>query len=196
MALRDARLFPGTRRFPAVLRKPLLFGLVSAGLTGIWTGSPEALPTTVPISQSDVHSRVGRLAHGPALWRSTGWTRTHPLLSARFSPLTGETLPLLITASPQSATGGVDPVSISVRVGQTGGSIQIGTTQPLLLNSPSQSWPHVLSYPSGGPTTRTITVSTNPVTVPTVTTVFACPSGVDASNPANWTVSAVVTILP
>lgn len=139
---------------------------------------------------------VQTVASMPTKWMSPLVTMRMRPMGRAFAPLTGQTIPILMVPTPINAIGGVDSVSVAIAVDQTGDSIQVGTDSPSLLTSPSSAWPYDLSYPSGGSTTKTITLTTHAVTTSTVVTIYACPSGVDSSNPANWSYATTVTVRP
>jgi hypothetical protein len=108
----------------------------------------------------------------------------------------GSTLPIFMSVSPQTVIGGIENLSVTIQVDQTGDSIQLGTDKPWLLNSPSLNWPHSISFPNGGSTTKTVTLTTNLTSSSQSVTLYACRSGVDASNPENWTVVKTISIIP
>ena len=116
--------------------------------------------------------------------------------SGVLTPMIGQSVPMFMSLTPQNAIGGIDKISVTISVSQAGDCVQLGTDCPWLLNSPSCSWPYNVAFPLGGSNTRTVTLSTNPVSASQGVKIYACRSGVDASNPANWSVVQTVTILP
>jgi hypothetical protein len=105
------------------------------------------------------------------------------------------TRPIGLAVDTDSTTGG-ESLTASVAVNSTGGSVQVGCDRPDLVASPSSSWPYLLSFPSGGSTTQSIGLATAPVSISTVVHIYTCASGVDASNPDNWTSVVAVTLYP
>jgi hypothetical protein len=184
------------RRLSGLIATAMFAGIFSLAVAG----APGALPAPRSGSRASVQSLDRSLFQAvvvqPLRWLSPGLASSRKSVAASFRPVSGETIPLFIAVNPSSITGGSGSVTVTVQVGQTGGNVQVGTTNPTALNSPSQSWPYTLSFPSGGSTTRTITVTTNQVSSSTGVTIYACPSGVDASNPANWSCSTTVTVNP
>jgi hypothetical protein len=116
--------------------------------------------------------------------------------SGVISPMVGQSVPMFMSVSPSNAVGGVDTLSVTVKVSQVGDCVQLGTDTPSLVNPPCSNWPYNISYPFGGSDTRTVTLTTNPVSTSHTIKIYACRSGVDASNPANWSLVQSVTILP
>lgn len=105
-------------------------------------------------------------------------------------------MPLEIGVSPSSVVGGTGTFSVSVSVNQAGGSIQLDTDHRSLLVSPSGSWPYVMSYPSGAPTSQTVQVTTLQAPQNTQVKLIAGAAGADMSNPANWSAVASASLSP
>ena len=121
-----------------------------------------------------------------------------PLPVAHGSMLSVDVVPIRASVTPGTQTGG-SSVTITIEVGEVpsqGGSCQVSTDHPEILNSPTGSWPYSFSFPSGSSTTRSFTVTTNAVTSSTTVTVCSARNGVDISNPANWDASTQVSITP
>jgi hypothetical protein len=90
--------------------------------------------------------------------------------------------------------GGSVTCTITIDALPSGGTtIQVGVDSPGLVSSPS-GWPYGLTYPSGGGITASFTITTNSVASDTSLLIYACSSGSDITNPANWTATATLTI--
>lgn len=105
----------------------------------------------------------------------------------------GQTKPIGLAVGADSIVGG-DPITAGVAVDVTGGSVQVGCDRPDLVASPSSSWPFVLSFPSGGSTIQSVSLATASVSASTVIHIYTCASGLDASDPSNWTSTVAVTL--
>ena len=139
---------------------------------------------------------VRTLAASPLSFFSTLVARAVPQSKRAAVPTAGMTAPIFMAVTPDVAVGGVDTLTVTIRVDQVGDSIQLGTDKPWLLNSPSLDWPHIVPFPPGSATTRTLTLSTNLTSSNSSVTLYACRNGVDASNPANWSVVKTIMVAP
>ena len=107
----------------------------------------------------------------------------------------GQTIPILASASPEQSIEGTR-ISFSVTVDSVpaqGGAIQIHTSHPSIVASPSGSWPYQHTFAPGSSTSATINFSASSAQSTSVT-MGACETGVDATNTANWRVSATTTV--
>jgi hypothetical protein len=107
----------------------------------------------------------------------------------------GESQPINIVANPSMAEGG-NPISSTVSVSSTGTTVQVGCDRPDLVASPTGSWPYSDTFPTGGSTSQTQGYATAAVSANSAVHIYVCPSGVDSSNPANWTSYTTVTLVP
>lgn len=95
------------------------------------------------------------------------------------------------------AVGGVGSITCSITVDAVplgGTTVQVGTDHPSVIISPSGSWPYGLVYVGGGSNVASFVITTQGVSADTQITVYACESGVDISNPANWRVTGTITV--
>ena len=109
----------------------------------------------------------------------------------------GSTIPIYCAISPGSVTGG-GSVQVTIRVDQVptgGGAVLVDTDHRSTLISPSGSWPYTLNYPDGSSTTKSFTITTSSVGANVSLHVGSCETDYDSSNPANWQVSAPLTVL-
>lgn len=118
-------------------------------------------------------------------------------LSAACIP-SGQGVPVDVTTPSSDYTGPQDTSgSVTVTSVPSGGCyVQVGCDHPSLVSSPSGSWPYNLQYPNGGSTTQNMTLTLSAVSQDTVVVLYACKSGVDSSNPANWTATRTITLHP
>jgi hypothetical protein len=117
-------------------------------------------------------------------------SRTIRLASSRV----GQCVPIFIGIENPLNLGGAS-LSATVSVSEAGGSIQLGCDRPDLVASPTGSWPLILNYPVGGPTSQSIKLPTSNVSASGFVHLYACPSGVDASNPQNWTATQTLLLV-
>lgn len=178
--------------------RPFITAVGTVVLSAVTASTLSALPPprscntrTFTVDRMLLHA----VASLPMQWRSPK-AISHELIRASFIPLVGESVPVLMTVTPANPIGGVDSLSVTIQVTQTGDYVQVGTDKPQVVNSPSLAWPYDVYYPIGGSTTRTITLTTNYVPADTVVRIYACPSGVDPSVSSNWSVVQSVTVHP
>ena|SRR5260221_9546761 len=110
----------------------------------------------------------------------------------------GQSVPIIVSTpatdytGPQTTTASVTVISVP-----SGGSyVQVGCDHPSLVTSPSGSWPYNLQYPDGGSTTQSCNITLSAVSQNTTVILYACKSGVDASNPVNWSATRTITLHP
>jgi hypothetical protein len=153
-------------------------------------------PSTVTVRPTSVAYFLQSLTRPQISQFSSIFSDLDRISGGVISPMIGQSVPMFMSVCPSNAVGGIDKLSVTVKVSQVGDCVQIGTDTPWLVNSPSSVWPYNISYPCGGSDTRTVTFSTNAVSTNHTVKIYACRSGVDASNPANWSFVQSVTILP
>ncbi len=167
------------RRSRTASHRPFLVLCVLLGALGAL--STAAARTTAP--RFTEASRAGRTV---ATASSRGSHGAAPLAAYRIVQI----IPIFLTINPSSPSAG-STVTVSVTVNEAptvDSAVQVMCSPASGITSPSGSWPYTLSFPAGS-TTQSFTV-----TASSSATLGACQTGVDATNSANWTASASVTV--
>jgi len=112
-------------------------------------------------------------------------------------PTNTETIPIGIVPTPTSPTGGTS-VMFAIALARPkvySTTIQIDCGDRTLLNSPDGIWPYHAPVPAGA-TSIDVQIDTNAVTTSTSVQIRGGSAGADMSNPASWTATTMLTILP
>ena len=116
-------------------------------------------------------------------------TKARPTAASR----NGQCVPIFIGCETPTNLGGGN-ITATVSVAAAGGSIQLGCDRPDLVASPTGSWPTTMTFPTGGSTAQTVRLPTSTTQSSVYVHLYASPSGVDASNPANWTATKTILL--
>lgn len=121
----------------------------------------------------------------------------HHLGSAGSALVPGvETIPIRM-AVPSGAIVSGETFNCTVTVSDVpvnGGSVQILSSAPGAISSPSGNWPATISFAPGSSTTASFSLTANSVSGSTSVTLYYGTSDADPNNSADWTAGGVVTI--
>lgn len=102
--------------------------------------------------------------------------------------------PVTIVLTPDSLVGGAGQVSVTIGVSGSAGAIRVDTNHREAIEPVGGSWPRTVNVPPGA-TSVSLSLATHSVPSTTAANVHACSDDLDISDPANWQVQSVVTIL-
>jgi len=125
--------------------------------------------------------------------------QTPRLTRNRFAPLRLEIdmIPIVIAVS-ASSTAGDCSITVTVTINSvpdSGGTVLLGCDSGDIVAPPSgSSWPYSLSFPGGGSTTESFTISVSTASSTTNVTLYGSGVGVDPTDPSNWSSTAVLTV--
>jgi len=123
----------------------------------------------------------------------------HPVSAASPTPVDILTIPIYLAASASTVSSG-SSISITAEVDSIpngGGAIMVGCTIPSAFMAPGGSWPYTMSFPSGGPKSRTFLLIAGSVSSAQDVQLYTyLTDATDPTDPACWQQVITVHVVP